>query len=411
MVKGALIRGLNDNKGRPMPDKMPFLNFTATTGGEFDALTAKQRLWILRHLQPEKDKIWDKGAMLVDNTLFHGLHGKTPYFGSLPSEIQFVARALTAAKEKTGGASDMMFRASNDIRKGLDLDSVQGIYDNIEDFRRDFPNCFRGYWDSSRNTWVKTNEVVQDCQHIFNFCMGFNDTIPKTAHHSIYHFTPTEELNDRTKHTQISVHKTLNHKDFFGGMQIATKMHPQSLSEWLKNCVIWRNSNAGMTSNLTPESNINLIRSNPNWNLETIALEETYLIDRVGFCLEVFTCAAFVLILVVISFKGIGGLIQICRNKEPSAFAGLTEIAQSLNFGASGTDFKGLGTGTGGGTGGGGTGENKTCDEGYTYDETLKKCVKDEPSGGVMDWIKENPLTSAAAAIGTGILGYELLKK
>ncbi len=406
MTKIAIVRGLNDNRGRweTIPDRMPFMNFLTTTSGEMALLNAKTKLWNYHYFLPEKEKIWAKGAVMIDNALSAGIHGLSPYIGYLPNELRFVAQTIKEAKKRFAPAGNVLFRSSKNLTKGLDLDSVQGLNDgkiDVEEyFRKTFPYCFNNSYNYATNSWDTSMKQTTECYNLHSqvvqMVIKLNEHLPKTSHHSIYQFMTPAEVNNPAKTSPIAAAKYVQHYQFVGGIQKASEIDITNLKNWMRNCIEYRNGKNGLIDTLSPEACIQKLRNNPN--LSAVELWNSSEQDKIGDPIS-FT----IILIIIVACKGIAGIIQVCKDKEPTAFAGLEQIAQVAGFAASGTDFakkrndddSGSGSQTDNDKNNGGS-NDKEKDE----DEAEKK--------GLMQWISDNPIPSA---IGAGLAFYGFTRK
>lgn len=424
-TKIAIVRGLNDNRGQPMANTMPFVNYLTETEGELSVGLAKQRLWVYNGLYPEKAKIWLKGKSMIDNALYNskglGVHGTTPYFGFVNDELRFVAKAIQDAAKKTQPAAKL-YIGRKDLGKGLNPDirnvGIRGInggdtlFDDVfKSYKEMNKSCFQLVFNGG-TPYLSDTFVNVDCRTRFELMVKLNTMLPKNSHNGIYVFMPFEDANNPLKTPATTAAKVNDHIKYFTTLQNTAEISKDNLGVWLKNAVMHKNGVNGLTNSITPESNIELLRANPN--LSTV--DNWNNADQNS--IQDFGITAIILIIIVCG-KVLAGIIQVCKDKEPTAFDGLDNIAlRAMDFAASGTDFKGIG---GTGTGGGGTGDGtksqaqKDCEAktGYTWNDTTKTCDKDEvpptTGGGVMAWIQENPLTSAliggGAALALGSFG------
>lgn len=383
MTKISIIGNIQGIK-----EELPKLNFLNTTEGELSLLLAKQRLWLYEQTRPEQKTIWRKGMTAIDNTLFQkngfGVHGGTTYF-NLPNELKFVQLAIKNANSKTMPANRSYVVLDNrtSLAKGLDIEKVG--YLTVDEFEQYKPECIYFYdFQDEYGEWVRDKRIREDCLSDFRLMVGFNDKMPKTAHHSLYQFVTDE--NDRDKWTATAQIKTERHKSFIGQVKRVTGLSFQNLALWYKNAVMHRNSLNGL-GDLTPEQNILQLKNNTNWD----TLQE-WDNNHDSIRLDPFT----IIIIIVVAAKAIGGLIQICKDKEPSAFDGLTDIALSPNFAASGKDHK------------------KDKDEDEEEDEPQddpKDPPITPPKTGVIDWIKANQAPSALLGAGASYILYNYFFK
>jgi hypothetical protein len=413
------ISSLNDNKGQRPEATMPFFNYLTVTDGEASMHIVDQRLWLYDSIFPEKKKIWAKGRAMIANALYNskglGIHGATPFLMNRHDELMFVSRAIQEAKTRIAPAADVYF-GREDLRLGLNPDmQIAGINgdntifeDVLEAYREINPDCFFRRYDTDEGYSEKWELVANsDCKLSFDLMVKLNTILPKNSHNGLYMFMPLNEANDPRLTPAVTASKVNDHLKYLAALQNTAKVSKSNLMMWIKNTVMHRNSFNGIPS-ITPEDNIKMLRANPTWSVEENWNNAEQ--DRIG-------CEIFCIILVIIvSGKVLGGLIQICQGKEPTAFQGLDAIAlRAMDFAASGTDFKGLGTNTGGGTGSGngGTKETKeTCalKTGYTWNDATQTCDLDEVKPPTKQWIEGVPngvvvgVGGAVLAVGTGLI-------
>lgn len=370
MTKIAIVGNIE------IQEELPKLNWLMATEGELSLLLAKQRLWLYSQTRPEKGAIWAKGMSIVDNTLYQknkiGLHGSTPYF-NLPNELAFLGKAIKIAAKKTSPANSdfLLLDGRTSIKSGLDIEKVG--YLTVDEYERFRPDCIENYqFQDEYGEWVTDKRIRAGCESDFRLMVGFNEKMPKTGHHSIYQFITDE--NNSNKWTPTTQIKTERHKSFIGQVKRVTGLSFQNLGLWYKNAIMHRNSLNGL-GDLTPEQNILQLKNNTNW--DTLEYWDN---DQDSIKLDPFT----IVLIIIVSAKAIGGLIQICKDKEPTAFDGLTDIALSPNFAASGKDHK-----------------KEEKDEDDPNDEDPKEDPKGDPKKtSIIDWIKTNPIPSAIIGVG-----------
>jgi hypothetical protein len=414
----AIVRGLNDNRGRGIGKDMPFVNYLVTTEGELSLELAKQRLWVYNGLYPEKQKIWLHGKALIDNALYNakgqGIHGETPYLGFLNDELKFVGAAIKAAAKQTQSATNL-YIGRTDKGKGLNPDlrsvglaginGVDTIWDDaFKSFKEMNAGCFRLEFNGGTPRLTDTF-LNFTCESRFNLMVKLNTMLPKNSHNGIYCFMPFVDANNPNLTPATTAAKVNDHNKYFETLRSTAEISKDNLGIWLKNAVMHKNVFHGSES-VTPEDNIKTLRANPDQNTK----ELWYSADTTGIGIA----PLIIVLIIIVAGKVLGGLIQICKDKEPTAFQGLDDIAlRAIDFAASGTDFKGIKTGGG---------IDKNCPTGYVFDEVEQMCVRQTTGGGgtgtggggtggndtpttggngVMTWIQDNPLTSAL--IGGGV--------
>jgi hypothetical protein len=350
MTKIAIISGLNDNMGQSVPDSMPFLNPLVFTQGEFDLMIAKQRLWLYNILMPQKAKTWAKGANQIDYFLYKGVHGFTPYIGSVPKELKFVAKLIKDAPKRYKNAGEVIFRDVTKLRDGLDLDSLQGL----DDWQNVFPKCQEyGYWSgyggaNGTGGWVQTG-VDMDCQMMHNRVIQLNDAFPKSAHHWIYQFINENDANNPKITSQTAASKSVLHKNVNGMINNVWRVPTDSLVSWQRNCIVWHNSLNGSNGLLTPEQSIEFIKANPNFRMKEWDGKS---IDEIG--LPFLAVLIPVVKCLVAAVVAVTGLIQVVKDREPTALQTLSGFG-NWSFGADGADYAGFGDN---GNGNNGSGDN-----------------------------------------------------
>jgi hypothetical protein len=418
------ISSLNDNRGQRPDAEMPFFNYLTVTDGEASLQLAKQRLWLYDSIFPEKQKAWEKGKALIDNALYQknniGVHGATPFLGLLDDDLRFVGQAIRDAKKRTAPAADIYF-GRDDVRKGLNPEmqtvGIQGIngentvFDDVfKAYKEMNPGCFRLDTWSKPYPFLTDDFVNSECRTTFDLMVKLNTQIPTTSHNGLYIFMPFADANDPRLTPATTAAKVRDHQKYFEVMQNISKVSNTNLNTWLKNAVMHKNSFNGNPS-VTPEDNIRMLRANPNQS--TREHWDGSDSDKIGI-------APLILLVIIIACgKLLIGMVQVLKDKEPTALQGLDDIAKrALDFTASGTDFKGIGTGaSGGGTGAGQTDEEKcNARTGYKWNATTKTCEKITAGGGggtdeeppkppSKEWIDgvPNAVTATGAAVVLGL--------
>jgi hypothetical protein len=383
MTKISKLRGFDS-----VPEQMPLVNYLTTTEGEFALQLQLQKLALFHHVFPEKNKIWVKGARMIDNALYNskreGVHGSTPYFGTVPPELYFVAKKILDAKTKFAPAADV-YIGRKDKAKGLNVEAYRlgingadlAFTDIHKELERIYPNCvlttFTDYDENGGIIREYKGFENTSCNETLHMMMKLNNILPKNSHNGIYSFMPKADANNLRLTPSLTVSKVNDHIKYFNALAGSTKISNTNIKDWLRNCVMHKNAYNNIPS-LTPEDNIMQLRNNPNWS--TAQHWDSSEQDKIG-------CVVFCIILIIIvAAKALGGLIQICKDKEPTAFQGLDDIAlRAMDFASSGTDFAGLGGGNGGDDG---TMTEAKCKAktGYEWNAITKTCDKIDTGGG-----------------------------
>ena len=391
----ALLRGAI----RPLT----YFNPLTKTEGEALAQLVFQRLNTFEDIVPHKAKIWKKGKSMVVNALYNdkgiGIHGHTPYLGSVHPDLMFVAKAITEAQKKTNYAAGH-YLGKKDIRRGYDFQidtAINGVNDpNIyEELRKAGCISVQEVFDERNGTYSQVEIYDPSCIKAFNTIDELNNRFPKSAHHALYNFIANPNAATWTTIAKI---KALQHSQLMGEMTRVSDIRANLMKVYQKNCIIWRNSERGAEGIQTPEMVIANLVENPSFDM--VKAYEDRDQSKIGepFTLTVAFVWALVGALVVIT-----GLIQVLKNKEPTAFQYLAGI-KTPEFMASGKDHE-KDDDDGGG---------HSCGAGYTWSNTLNKCVKDETDdddeeNAIITWVKDNPLLAGALGLGGLGLGLSLM--
>ncbi len=396
MTKIAIVRGLNDNRGRTLPEGMPFLNWSMLTAGEMDMTLAKHNLWLRHYLMPEKEKTWVKGAKLIDKYLSNGVHGTTPYLPYIPTDLNFVAKAIKNAHRKIAPAGELLIRSSRDMSRGIDIEMVAGVHgeelikSDMESLQKAFPHCFRvtNLGQAGQSGWKPTYEMLSSCRKLIDFITELNNNLPKGAHHLLYEFIDNPNAKKWT--TTVAV-KAVNHAGAVDILKKTTEIERAQLKAWMRNAIIFRNGKANK-GYITPEQTIEGLRVNPKLDIKAFEYDTE---DSIGFLDPVtITVIAKLLMLALSAFVAIKSASE--KNYDVS-FQALRNIGE-LTFSANGTDFKTDNTG------GGNDDEDDNGGEGDEDKDPIdppKDPPKKPAKKSIGDMIKENPVP--AALIGGGL--------
>lgn len=410
-TKIAIVRGLNDNLGKPIGD-MPIVNPLTKTQGEFMLELVKQRLAVYNDVLPQKSKLWRKGMAMIDNTLYNkngaGLHGFTPYFGSIENELQFVAKATKEAAKRTNYATKQAYIGKQDIRRGYDfrLDALNGIGANVFDTYEGLKDAGCVIVHQRYNPVLghyENYEVIDNaCFKLVELLQELNNNLPKSSHQAIYNFISDPNA---AKWSSVAKIKAVQHSQVIGEVSRVATISFDLLTTWQKNCIIWRNAERGAAGIITPQDVIQKLVEDPNFDIVKFYNENKDNTAAIG---EPITLTVALIWAIIGAIVAITGLIQVCKGKEPTAFSSLAGLA-TAQFAASGTDHK-TSTTTGGGENDTKTQAQKDCEAktGYTWNDTLKTCEKDDvpPQNNgfnLVEWVKENPLTAGLIGVGAGL--------
>ncbi len=350
----ALVQNIPNQALKPT-----FLDFSQMTDGEFSLQILKDRLKLLLAVHPDAAhaKHWRKGVDLVNNAINKGIHGvsaNTGFIGFMPKELGFVAQKIKDSKTRFAPAAEFTFLNNRKhVGDGTDPVIQNQIHEQVCGVRPSPNSNNASYYHHQLASWNQCAKQVDEQNETRN---NLNRTMPKSCHHFIYEFTnPNLTLNSANTSFATKL-KITEHKMVLPQLVSTTKISLPNFQDWARLCIERQHAteNLGVMS---PETAIATLQD----------YTKTWKYDRNGDPIPAIGCPPCLVILAVAVLVGvagtvIGGLMQIARDKEPTAFQHIKGILE-VGFKATGKDWipdDSAGGGGGGGTGGGGTGGGGT---------------------------------------------------
>jgi hypothetical protein len=386
-TKVALVHGLNTES-----TKIPatYLNYTSMTDGEMSLQILKERLKLYAAVHSDSPLVptWRKGITMIDNAIYKGVHGTSAnlgLFGFLNPELNFVSKTIKQAKQRFAPAANFV-QLEDRKHVGDGTDPLIQVTDPrltcnypSEDLRRTQPAV---YEIAMRNYRECEKRVIEDNK----MREGLNQYMPTTSHHYLYEFCENKLLENNNPLRFDTKLKITEHKRVIPNLAHVSGISGANIREWAR-LSVERQHAAKDLGVMSPEQAIQILMQNPQQGLV-----DEYGNPRVngGFLLAcaaggaatLAACAVVLLAvakIIAVAAKGIAGLVQVCKNKEPTAFENMDSILK-VGFSATGPDWANLNSGNGGGSGGSDGDKNK-CDEGYERN-SAGVCVPIVDKGG-----------------------------
>ena len=232
----------------------PIINYDLMTDGEFRLVLLDDQLRILQSYYGDQNGLHQKGRNLIFQALSRkGLHqGQSKNFtGSIPSQLQSVAKEISLARQRTRPASTQINKI---IRPGGAAQSI-GMVQNevlvpIEDCQAKFLD---GRSASQLLDAVRSPEF-KECVRQAKLRIILNDHINNLSHQVIYEF-----ITNPNAETQVVTTKSVLHKIWLDQVSTTTGITRDNMRLWLRNGVMRQNVEHG-TEPWQPERTIDFIR-------------------------------------------------------------------------------------------------------------------------------------------------------
>jgi predicted transglutaminase-like cysteine proteinase len=370
MSKIALVSGPPNAVNTPS-----FFDYSQMTDGEFSLQIQKERLKLLLTVHPnaKDEKNWRRGIQMIENAIYKGVHGvsaNTGILGFLPNELNFIARKIKESKTRFAPAADaLILNKRKHVGDGTDPIIQNMTYDSCGAYPILTANNSSYYQYQLKN--YNDCKINIDKQNELRDAL--NRTMPTTSHHYIYEFADPRLTQNNATTSFATKLKITQHKQVIPQLVFASKLSQSNLTDWARLSIERQHAkeNLGVMS---PEDAIKTLQDyKKTWKYDSAGNP----IPAIG-CPPCFVILA-VAVLTAIAFKGIGGLMQIARDKEPTAFDNMDSILKA-GFSAQGGDWTPDLSGTGGGNGGGGTTGQSAAEiacnarTGYTWNPLTNTC-------------------------------------
>ena len=278
MTRISYIAGLHGEGQDEVKDRSaglkpaPYFNpLLMTEGGAYLRLMRDQ-VETLAQYYPDK-ALYRKGLALIDNSLYQGIHGATPYMGALDPGLYPIARAIDVYKTRRQPASRPMYRPGVGAASWQDESLIAGEIPTVApDFALWWWNTDQAYLKSKKvkdanavKKYVefisKSNKTSEEYRHYLEVRTKYdtlkyvvdlyNNTLEKFAHHPLYNFLPQTKEN----YPGYVITKNVLHSAGVQSMANAGEFSTANMSLWTRNSILRANitGNAGAIS---PENTI-----------------------------------------------------------------------------------------------------------------------------------------------------------
>jgi hypothetical protein len=389
------LRGAADTSA-VIPENL-FFDFSKYAEGELQLLFLREKAKLLKVMYPEStfQNQWERSINRIDNAVYHGLTNFS-FTGAWSVDENAVAKAISFLKNKTAPANgSFITNRRNPSVGGADLIPLEDSYEQCKIF-------LNNSYGQSYGSCVAGVDAANAMKQILN---DPDKGLEKSSHQFLYNWVTDADLNNETL-TFDSRFKMARHKEHLFELERVTRLSSMNLAGWLSLGVMRQNA-LKLTEAMTPQETIAYLKA----NLDVPILERgDSQADGVG---EPFTLIA-IAVLILASFIGITGLVQVCKGQEPTAFKyirDLGSLAAATNS-PGGIDFKPKTTG-GGGTGGG---DNLTPEQkcalktGYKWNAAKQVCEKIDTGSGAgkgtglaIDFSDPLVIGTGVAVVGAGL--------
>lgn len=234
---------------------MPYLSLTS---GEFklaNYLEQAKMLW-----QYTQNPVYGQAVKMLENALYGGVHNGVNFVGSIPNELQTVARAISTAKHDTRPASGSILLERTGMKRPKGLASGVRIGDNIIPGDPDLENCneyainyvSRYYRNLShaqivariavpllnQNLIKKYNEGKAECKTKRDIENILNQGITLFGHHTLYGFLPNGGNSFPSSITTKRILQGAAHQDL---SRIANTSQ-NNMNLWLNTAIMRKNA-------------------------------------------------------------------------------------------------------------------------------------------------------------------------
>lgn len=382
-TKVALVHGIDTAENKNIPSS--YLNYTSMTDGEMSLQILKERLKLYAAVHSDSPLVptWRKGITMIDNAIYKGVHGTSAnlgLFGFLNPELNFVAKTVKESKKRFAPASRII-QLEDRKHVGDGTDPLIQVTDPKitckypEELRRSQPSIYdmlvRNYNICAANV-AEENKMRE----------GLNKYMPTTSHHYLYEFAENKLLDNNNPLRFDTKLKITEHKRVIPNLSGVSGISGANIREWARLSIERQHASKDLGV-MSPEQAIQVLMVNPQYGL----VDENgnprvnggfLLACTLGGAATLIGCAVVILAVatvIAMSAKGIGGLIQVCKNKEPSSFENMDSILK-VGFSAVGKDW----ANTSGGGNDNGNGAND-CPTGFEKN-AAGLCVPKIDTGG-----------------------------
>lgn len=246
MTKISYIQGIPQNEAHDRGNNTTgagYIPYLSLTEGEMRLELLRQRMQLFSQYYPDVPE-YRKAVSMIENVLHAGIHGGVSFMGSIPDEIQHVARVIAQAvgqtRPATGGQiigresiSGIIPVGDSEARKKACLDTVRKTVFNL------LPNNF------DPKNFPQPNIIPQeayDCWTNFEIEQLYNDYLEKIGLHTVYN-----RISQSYSKTPSRVFtKSILHDSGISGLANVANINYSLISDWMENGVMQKNALLGL---------------------------------------------------------------------------------------------------------------------------------------------------------------------
>lgn len=367
-----------------------FFDYAQMTDGELFLQLKGAQFRLLKSSFPNhRDvKVWQKAESMYMNAIYKGVHGTSGginAIGFLVPQLYEIQRDIKEAAKRYAPAGQSQILVGRD-HVGIGTDPLI----QWTDFKECDPlkNISMREYDSCVNRMISDTDL--------QWKQTFNEYLERSSHHLLYEFATDGQASQMrpTKNWKIG-----QHQQSISLMSEVSKLSRANIVEWHRLGIMRHNALKGAGA-LPPLQTIELIFSDQNATIDNILKNykdpETGKMVTIG---DPFT-VSLIIFACVAAIVAMGGIIQIIKGKEPTAFDRLAGIGKVLFSAQGGDNIPFLGGGNNGNDTGGDTGGNDTGGGDNPIDPPL-----DPPTEDFLSKYKTPLLVGGGA-----LIAYNLLK-
>ena len=315
MTQISIMRGLRGSAdaSAQIPSHLYF-DISKYTEGELQLLFLREKAKLLQSVYPDSSLYgeWERSVNRINDTVYKGL-ANFNFTGLWRTDENIVARAISLLKHKVNPANGLFLstRRNGGVSGTDPLVPLDDAYENCKVFLQ--------------NQYGQTYASCAQSVDRVNFYKNqFNDRdsgLEKTSLQFLYNWASVADLNNEA----IDINKRfkmIKHREHILGLEQFTGISAMNLQGWIS-LGIMRRSALNFGEVLTPENVIDFLKTHLDTPILFPGDPRADDFEAVGL---VFTIIA-IAVLVLASFIGVSGLIQVLKSKEPSAFSAIPYLS------------------------------------------------------------------------------------
>jgi len=260
---------------------------------------------------------WSRSINRINDAVYKGLANFT-FTGLWNNEENEVARAIRVLKTKTNPANGVALSTRRNPSIGTDLIELDG-YESCQQF-------LNNNYGMSYGSCVKAIDAANEYKRLLN---DPNKGLEKASLQFLYNWVTAADLNNEELPFE-NRYKMRQHKEHVFELERLTGLSSLNIAGWL-HLGIMRRTALKVGEVMTPEDLIQFLKD----NLDTPILDVN---DPRGEQIGSVVLIIAIAVLVLASFIGVSGLIQVAQGKEPTAFKYISQLSTLTNS-PGGSDF------------------------------------------------------------------------